>query len=343
MVLGSGSSKVKVVVAVVGLLTASVGGAFALGLVGAPTVEAVENRFGPVDERTTVVFTDLVLDNPNPVGVQLGGTTVNYTVNMNDVAIARGSKAGRDGAPGHTTLEFETDMQNGKIPPWWVTHVRNGERTNVTVDANVRTSLLGDRTFDIEQEETVETDIIGQFNSTEPRPVNAPRTPPTTSNPVLYINRTTANWGTVTQAETPIDMEFVLYNPKLQPYVITEVGYEIRMNDVLVGQGASDETLVIPSGATETLDTETVITNEKLDDWWVSHLQNDQVTELRIDFYAKVDLPVVGEVRVPLDRLTYEKTIETDIFGNKDEAARANNRVSTDDDVLPAVPEPEFA
>ena len=314
-----GVGTLKVVVAALGVLTASVGGAFALGLVGAPAVTAVENRFGDVTNETTVIRTDLVVDNPNPIGVQLGGTTVNYTVSMNDVGMATGTKEGLDVETGNSTLNFTTRMRNTKIPDWWVTHVRNDEVTNVTVDANVRTSLLGGQSFDLKQEQRIETDIIGAFASDETRPVNGPDSP-VFSNPVLFVNRTDAQYGTVTEAETPIDMEFVVYNPQVQPYTITEVGYEVTMNDVLVGEGATERTYVVPGGATETLRTSPTIVNGRLDDWWVTHLRNDQVTDLRIDFYAKVELPTGNEIRVPLNELTYERTIETDIFGTKAES-----------------------
>lgn len=331
--------RVTAIAAAIGMLTAGVGGAFALGLVGSPGVVAVENEFGPVEDLNTVIYTDIVLNNPNPIGVQLGGTTVNYTVYMNDVAMAQGSKTGLDVRSGNSTLEFDTEMRNEKIPPWWVSHVRNGERTNVTVDASVRTSILGDRTFAIEQERTVETDIIGQFDSNETRPVNAPRTSPVTSNPVLYINRTRARWGNVTPGRTPIDMEFEVYNPQVKPYVITEVGYSIRMNGVPVGNGSSQRNLVIPGGATRTLPTVTRIRNSRLDEWWVTHLRNGQVTHLRIDFHATVELPTGTEVDVPLDRLTYETVVETDIFGTKNDPS-----TETNGGVLPSVGarRPEF-
>ncbi|MFC7226231.1 LEA type 2 family protein [Salinirubellus salinus] len=312
-----GLGTLRVVLVALGLVAASVGGAFALGVVGAPSVQAVENRFGDVTDQTTVVETDLVVDNPNPVGVQLGGTTIDYTVAMNDVAMAEGTKEGLDVDPGNTTLDFSTRMQNTKIPDWWVTHLRNGEVTNVTVDADVRTSLLGDRTFDFQQGQQIETDIIGAFESDETRPVNASR--PLVSDPILYINRTDAQYGTVTEAQTPIVTDFVVYNPKAQPYVVTEVGYEVTMNDIPVGEGRTNESYVVPGGTTETIRTVPTIRNERLDEWWVSHLQNDQVTDLQIDFYAKVELPTGDEIRIPLDALTYERTIETDIFGTKDE------------------------
>ncbi|MEF8808618.1 MAG: hypothetical protein V5A53_11170, partial [Natronomonas sp.] len=75
-----GLAKLKVVAAVLGVLTASLLGAVAFGVLGAPSVEAVDNEFGEVTEETTVIHTDLVINNPNPVGVRLGDTQINYTV-----------------------------------------------------------------------------------------------------------------------------------------------------------------------------------------------------------------------------------------------------------------------
>jgi LEA14-like dessication related protein len=321
-------ARVKAVLAAIGVVTASLGGAFALGLVGAPSVVGVENRFGDVNQDRTMILTDLTVNNPNPIGVRLGDTTVNYTVDMNDVEMARGSKAGLQVESGNSTLPFETRMLNDRIPPWWVSHIRNDEVTNVTIDATIRTGLLGNRSFDLDQRKQVETDIISAFASDETRPVDGPESP-VFENPVLYINRTDGEWGEVTDRETPIPMEFVVYNPQLEPYTITEVGYEITMNDISMGEGTTEETYIIPGGSAETIRTTPTIDNRNLDDWWVSHLQNDQRTTLRIDFYARVELPTGNEIRVPLDRLTYEQEFETDIFGTKNESAGNGTTGST--------------
>ncbi|TSD14282.1 hypothetical protein DP107_08505 [Haloglomus irregulare] len=309
-------ARLQVALAAFGLLTASVVGAFAVGLVGAPSVVAVENRFGDVNQNRTIINTGLTVDNPNPIGVRLGDSTVNYTVLMNDVEMARGSKAGLRIESGNSTLPFRTRMFNERIPPWWVSHIRNDEVTNVTIDATVRTSVLGNRSFDLDQQQEVETDIISAFASDETRPVDGPSNP-LYDNPVLYINSTDAEWGEVDRRTTPIPMEFVVYNPQLEPYTITEVGYDISMNGVPMGQGTTDETYVIPGGSTETISTTPTIDNRNLDEWWVSHLENDQRTTLRIDFYARVELPTGNEIRVPLDRLTYTQEFETDIFGTR--------------------------
>jgi LEA14-like dessication related protein len=311
----------KIVAAVVGVLIASLVGAFALGALGAPTVADVENRFGNVTNETTTIHTDLVVHNPNPIGVQLGDTEIEYAVRMNDVPMAEGGGTGLDVATGNSTQEFTTGMQNEQIPPWWVSHVNNGERTVVSIDATVQTSVLGERQFDVTQEREVETDLIGQFNSNETRPIEAENPPPTASNPLLYVNRTTAAWGNATAEETPIDLSFQVYNPQLEPYAVSEIGYEITMNGVEVGAGRSADPYVVEGGTTETLETRTLLSTQRLDDWWVTHLRNDQVTDLRIEFYALIELPAGQEIRVPMDALTYEETIETDIFGTKNQTA----------------------
>lgn len=338
-------TKVRVVGVVLLVLAASVGGAYTLGVIGAPTVTGVDNEFGSVSENETVVHTDLVLENPNPVGADLNGLTVDYAVSMNGVRMASGGKEGVSVGSGTSRLPFETTMRNDRIPAWWVTHVRNGETSEVVVDAEVRSSLL-DRSVAIPQERTVETDIIGEFRSTEDRPVEADH--PLVSDPVLIVRETDAQWGNVTDETTPIDTQFVVYNPKTTPYAVTEVGYEITMNGVRVGNGSTDREYVVPGKSRRTVRAETAIDNDRLDEWWVTHLRNDQTTDLRIDFYAKVRISEGTTVRVPMDELTYETTIETDMFGNKnasgDATASGENGTETSGAATPTPTEdPESA
>ncbi|UPW00201.1 LEA type 2 family protein [Halorussus gelatinilyticus] len=311
-------SKIRVLVTLLLALGVVVGGGLSLGVLGAPSVVGVHNSFGDVTEETTEIRTELVVRNPNPVGINLGGVSVSYDVTMNDVAMANGTKEGVSVGTGNSTVNVSTRMDNERIPAWWVSHVRNGEETALRVDATVRSSTLG-RSFQAPPvERQISTDVISQFNSTEPRPIDADQ--PLVSDPVGYVNETSARWGEVTASETPIDMRFTVYNAKSLPMAVTEIGYTITMNNITVGNGSSETGHVIEGHSTETIETRTAIRNGKLDQWWVSHLENDQVTDLRIDFYAELELG--GETfRVPLEDLTYRKTIETDIFGNKAESS----------------------
>ncbi|TKX74650.1 hypothetical protein EXE46_08100 [Halorubrum sp. GN11_10-6_MGM] len=321
----------KLRVALVGLVVvaAAVGGAFALGVLGVPSVAAVNNSFGDVTNETTVVETDLVVSNPNPVGVGLDGVSIDYTVSMNDVEMAAGGREGVSVTSGNSSIAFETNLTNDAIPPWWRSHVRNDERTTVAIDATVTSDLLG-RSANLTRTREVETDLIGAFTSKETRPVNADA--PLVDDPVLYVNETRGRWGTVSETQTPIELEFDVYNPNLEPYVVTEIGYDVTMNGVEMGSGSTEAEYVIPSYGSETIELTAALRNERLDEWWVTHLDESvnghQVSDLRIEFYAVVELPSGEEITVPLDALTYEETIETDIF---DEGLHQGNGTGSED------------
>ena len=312
-----GAGRGQAIVGIVLLVGATVGAAYATGLIGMPSVTGVDNRFAAVDEETTTIETDVGVRNPNFFAVGLGGVSVDYAVELNEIRLAEGRKEGVDLSTGNATLGFRTEMSNERIPPWWTAHIRDGETSPLVVHATVHSSTLGRSVELTPVDREVSTDLLSAFNSTETRPVNADK--PLVSDPVLYVNETSAQWGEVSADETPIEMDFVVYNPKTTPYVVDAIGYDITMNGLPVGDGEIEKGAAIPPKTERTVEVATVIRNEELDAWWVSHLRRDQVTDLEIEFYAKLDLGAAGTVRVPLDALTYEETMETDIFGNKNE------------------------
>lgn len=310
---------------VIGLLVLGVV-AFVIGVVGAPSVADVDNRFGGVNETTTTIESDLVVDNPNPTGIQLGGTTVDYAIAMNGIEMATGTRDGVGVGRGRSTINLTTYLDNERIPDWWRSHVDNGERTSVEVNADVHNSLLGASFGAPAVEEEIETDITAALNSSETRPINADAA--LVEDPVLYVNETSGSWGEVTESETPIEMTFTVYNPNPYPIAISELGYDASMNGVSVGEGVTEQSLVVGPGQTQTIEATTVIDTETLDEWWVTHLERNQVTEMTIDFHARLDLSELGggAVEVPLDSTT--QTIDTDMFGTKNEGGTTNEEAS---------------
>jgi len=109
---------------------------------------------------------------------------------MNDIQMAQGGREGVRVGTGNSTLGLETQLRNEEIPPWWVSHVRNGERTTLDIDATATSGRLG-RSVDFSRSREIQTDLLGAFNSDETRPVNADS--PLTSDPVLYVNETRAS------------------------------------------------------------------------------------------------------------------------------------------------------
>jgi LEA14-like dessication related protein len=277
-----------------------------------PSVAGVDNRFGAVNETTTTIESDLRVRNPNPIGATLGGLTVDYAIDMNGIRMATGTKGGLSIPQGQSSVPMTTRLANERIPTWWVSHVRNDEQTTLAVNADVHSSTLGASFGAPQVTRDIETDIISAFNSTEDRPVGSSPT----GGPLLVIRETSAQWGEVSAAETNIDMRFVVYNPNAYAIPVSELSYRATMNDIEMGNGTTEDQGVIPPGETRTIRATTTLNNDNIDEWWVSHLQNDQVTDLRIDFSARFELPT-ETVEVPLDPLTYTRTIETDIFDNK--------------------------
>ncbi len=305
--------RIVVVVAILGviLLAAAVG----FGVLGAPAIDSVENSFGEVTDTESVVETTVHIDNPNPVGASLEGLVGNYSIRMNQVPMATGEIDGIDLGSENDSIALTTTLQNERITEWWPTHIDQDESSDVRIDVTVSSDRF-DRTLEHTHQTAVETDLLAAFNSDETRAVNADHD--LADDPVLYINETRANWDEVTDSETPIDMSFLVYNPNIEPYVITQTAYEISMNDIQVGEGHTEREYVIEGGGREELDLTTTIDATALDEWWASHLDEDvhghQVSELRIEFAAVIELPTGEEISVDLDALTYEEWIGTDIF-----------------------------
>jgi LEA14-like dessication related protein len=302
--------------------------AIAAGAVGVPAVQDFQNEFTGVDDSTTTIGSTIEVTNPNPIGAGFLGVSAEYGISMNDVRMANGSSGTVGLPPGNSTVELATELDNDRIPEWWVRHVRNDEETTVAVNATVESEFLG-RSVPVERTRSIETDVLSSFNSTETRPVNASTA--LVSDPLLYVNETRAQWGEVTDERTGIVVDFYVYNPKSYAIPVSKLNYTIGMNDVRVGAGENtDETLLEPGEVTR-VRTVTSIENENLDDWWVTHVERTQRTDVVIDFAMRVEAAGT-EIDVPLEGLTHRETIETDVFGTKDDAAPNDARSGNETD-----------
>ncbi|MHB9286282.1 LEA type 2 family protein [Halobacteriales archaeon Cl-PHB] len=303
-------------------LVVLVGVAFIAGVFGLPTVEDVENRFAAVNESTTVVESTLKVSNPNPFGVSLSGLAIDYSLTMNGVKMGQGRQEGVTLAAHAASIPLTTYLDNDQIPAWWYTHVEGGERTTVTVRANLSHGLLGEG-VSLPRTQTIRTDVLSGFETTDTRAIDANLD--MISDPVLYVNETGADWGqNVTKRQTPIRLTATVYNPKPFPYAISAVGYTVEMNDVQVGAGRTNQRILLPADRREVVHTSVVIANAKLDEWWVRHLRRGQRTNVTVDLFLLVDPPdwlpfEADEIRVDHPRLDYETTFETALFDELDE------------------------
>jgi LEA14-like dessication related protein len=294
---------------------AGIGGALATGVLSpeAPAVESVENEWGEISAERTGIQTTVVVDNPNDVGIP-GVAGVSYDVAMNDVTVASGSSGGLSLSPGRNEVTLETHIDNEKIPAWWASHINNGERTTLSVQPSVNAAFLSkglpaeNRTF--------ETDMLSSFDSDEAQSVEVG------GRTLLTVESTDASWGTATQNRKPLRFSGTVSNPNDAPLSFSKIGYEISMNDVTVAEGTTDEAVEIGANSTETIRVDAALDNGKLDEWWVSHLENGEETTLDVQVFATVETDN-GTKRVPLPFLSQRVVFETDVLGGGEATTRA--------------------
>ena len=82
-----------------------------------PRVEGTESEFATVEQNESTIDTRIVLRNPNGVAVP-GGVGLDYTVFLNDVAVARGTERNVDIGPERNTIETTAIFDNRMIPAW---------------------------------------------------------------------------------------------------------------------------------------------------------------------------------------------------------------------------------
>jgi LEA14-like dessication related protein len=306
-IVGGALGKVAAVLAA-GLVVsaAGVGAAISTGVLSPqpPTVESIENEWGEISEERTGIQTNVVVDNPNDVGVP-GVAGVSYDVSMNDVTVAEGSSGGVSLSPGRNEMTIRTHIDNERIPAWWATHINNGERTTVSVDPSVNAAFLSKGLP--AQERTFETDMLSSFETDSRQAVEV------NDQTVLAVEETSASWGTATENETPLRFAGTVSNPNGAPVEFSKIGYQVSMNDVTVAEGTTGEPVEIAPRSTDTVRVNATLDNRKLDEWWVSHLRNDETTTLDVSVFA-VHETDSGTERVPLPFLSERVEFETDIL-----------------------------
>ena len=97
------------------------------------TIESIKSHWGDVVADYAEIITLATIRNDNLIPVPV--TKLRYLVEMNGVRIAEGSSnvATIIQPKSDATLTFVTKLDNRMVDDWWVSHIKNGERTKVRV------------------------------------------------------------------------------------------------------------------------------------------------------------------------------------------------------------------
>lgn len=297
-------------VAVVGvLLVVVVGGS--VGYVGytysqnPPTVESVNSEWGEVTEERTELETTVVVDNPNSVGIP-GILGVRYTTRLNDVVLIQGENPSVGIASGRNEIVVPGSMENEAIAEWWVSHVNNGESSEMTVSAEVLAPGGVNRTIS-SQSSTFETDMLASLQGDGPQTVSLQ------GEQFIVLSNQSASWGEADMETTPMSFSATVENLHDYNLTLDGVGYEIRMNDVTVGEGRTTDGLTVQPGETGTLEIDAAIDSPKMAAWWATHVENNESTRMSIAMYGLVERD--GELkRVPFELVEQDLRFTTNML-----------------------------
>ncbi|MCS7121633.1 MAG: LEA type 2 family protein [Archaeoglobaceae archaeon] len=119
------------------------------------------------------------------------------------------------------------------------------------------------------------------------------------------VKSVTNCWGKVTNSETEILTEIIVYNPNPIPLPLKDVLTEIYMNDLKMGEGKALKAEMPPGNSSLIISTK--IDNSKIPEWWVTHVKSGEVTNFKFKGYVVFDLKIT-EFRYPFERSILIKT-----------------------------------
>ena len=281
------------------LVVVVVGALLAAGVLGVPEAGLQDNSWGTVDDERIEVVTTFWIDNPNP-GVPLGVENVAYTLAMNDIRLAEGETGEVTVPSGNTTQTIRTDIHYPQVAQWWVTHIQNGEESEMTVEAQANVSagpISESPSFGREQ--TVETDLervieesmaeMEGEHSLSPVSVGD-GTASETVEPTVEIEDVSAEWGAVDDERTELYLTFAVHNPNAYPLPTPGLTGEFVFNNITVAawdaneielRDAAYDTTIPPQGTRE-ITFVVEMDNDNVTRWFATHVDNEEFSDVEV-------------------------------------------------------------
>ena len=241
--------------------------------VGKPEIRSVSNEWGAVTSSTTEIITKIKVYNPNPFPLPL--KDILTEVYMNNVKMGEGSALKAEIKPSsESTIIISTKLDNSKIPEWWVSHIKNGERSTLVIKGYLVFDLkIMEFKYPFKMLNEIKTNILAELSTNVPQKVGPLS---------LTIESTKTFWGNVNEKYTEIITVAKVRNDYAIPIPIIGFQYLVEMNGIKVGDGRSDINTIIPPKSDATVTFITKLDNKKLAEWWVSHIKNGERTTVKI-------------------------------------------------------------
>ncbi len=123
-------------------------------------VRDIKLKWGNVNLNKTQVVVEAKVVNECNVPIVLRG--ISYDIFMNDVKMGSGKVQKVVTVPPKSVknIEFSMYIKNSKIPDWWITHIKNGEKTKVKINMGLDIYAVREIFLPLNYTYTVRTNIL---------------------------------------------------------------------------------------------------------------------------------------------------------------------------------------
>ena len=274
-----------------------------LGL-GKPEIRGIKNYWGTVNESVTEIITDVTVYNPNPVPIPV--KDVLTEVYVNQLKLGEGSALSAEIKPGESTILISTKIDNEKIPEWWMEHLKNNEKSKMRIKGYLVFDLkVTEFKYPIkEMTREIKTNLVNSIISASPGKFELGLMK-------IEIVPLKSEIKSVTAEKTEVEVSYSLKNSGKIPFKIKEINYTIKMNELKFAEGSKITEKEIGINELITINCTIYIENEKLKDWWVSHIKNKETTKIKMIQNVAVEIlgmthviPIEKEVKMTTSILT---------------------------------------
>lgn len=282
---------------------------FVTGVLSVPSIKDYNSRWGNISDNTTEIITIVTIENSNPFKVTVPIAKVDYILEMNNIKMAHGTFENINLKKGRSKVELISYFDNTKIPRWWVSHLKNNETTIVNIDPAVVINLgFSEPSINIDSKtKNIQTNILENVGDLDEKTIQL-------GLEYLIFNPDYIYWGNITNVTTEIVLDIMVTNPVNLSIILPEINYNITMNNILIGNGKVEDFFVLEAENDSKITIITSIDNDMLDDWFVSHLRNNEHSNLKIWINSAIKYNDIDYVID--DFLIYSHEFETDILGS---------------------------
>jgi len=218
---------------------------------------------------------------PNVVSLDVGGGELNVTTNgvkLLTIMIPPQKVSGG-------THEFRVTgyLNNDEISKWWVTHLKRGEETNVSVDGYVSIGLAGRYVHvPVHQATTVKTKIFPvQENLNKKLDLGMAGS--------ITIRKATITLTEVSEKSTDLRAVIEVENDLKIPLVLGNIAYSVTLPDgTEVAEGYIKGMTTIPAGSQGELTVPISIANDAIPKLWYFIVQGKGKTNLTVNVWFRI-------------------------------------------------------